>query len=101
MQELVGDLNVALNGIASEQSTHIEKKSDPQANEKLKQAVADLHAAVESCSATQCKRIIDGLERISFAKNQEDLINQLKDQVDDYDFAAAENTIKEIEKTLS
>ena len=79
----------------------MESPRSPQANEKLKKAVVELHAAVDSCSATQCKRIIDGLERISFAKNQEDLINQLKDQVDDYDFAAAENTIKEIEKTLS
>jgi CheY-like chemotaxis protein/HPt (histidine-containing phosphotransfer) domain-containing protein len=100
LQELIGDLSVALNGIASEQSTHIEKKDDPQANEKLKKALVDLHAAVESCSSTQCKRIIDGLERIVFAKNQEELINQLKDQVDDYDFGEAEKTIKELEKTL-
>ena len=55
---------------------------------------------MESCSSTQCKRIIDGLERIVFAKNQEELINQLKDQVDDYDFGEAEKTIKELEKTL-
>jgi hypothetical protein len=68
--------------------------------EKLKKALVDLHAAVESCSSTQCKRIIDGLERIVFAKNQEELINQLKDQVDDYDFGEAEKTIKELEKTL-
>ena len=69
--------------------------------EKLKKALVGLHAAVESCSSTQCKRIIDGLERIVFAKNQEELINQLKDQVDDYDFGEAEKTIKELEKTLS
>ena len=100
LQELIGDLSVALKGIASEQSTHIEKKDDPQANEKLKMALVDLHAAVDSCSSTQCKRIIDGLERIVFAKNQEELINRLKDQVDDYDFGAAEATLKDLEKTL-
>lgn len=101
LRDLIEDLKVALKNIATEQTTRVEKKNDPQANEKLKKALVDLHAAVESCSSTQCKRIIDGLERIVFAKNQEELINQLKDQVDDYDFGEAEKTIKELEKTLS
>ena len=100
LQELIQDLKISLQGIASEQADPIEKTNDPQAAEKLRKAIDALKAAVDSCSSTQCKRIIDGLERISFAKHQEELIDQLRDLVDDYDFGGAADTIAELEKTL-
>ena len=100
LQELIQDLKISLQGIASEQADPVEKTNDPQAAEKLRKAIDALKAAVDSCSSTQCKRIIDGLERISFAKHQEELIDQLRDLVDDYDFGGAADTIAELEKTL-
>ena len=100
LQELIQDLKISLQGIASEQADPVEKKNDPQAAEKLRTAIDALKAAVDSCSSTQCKRIIDGLERIAFEQHQEELIDQLRDLVDDYDFGGAADTIAELEKTL-
>lgn len=100
LQELIEDLNQALSNIAVEQTTHAVKKQDPKAQEKLKAALKELADAVDSCSATQCKRVLDELEDISFGKIQEALINKLKTQVDDYEFTEAEDTIKDLEETL-
>ncbi len=100
LREMAGDISLSLTNIATEQTTTIQKKKDPKANEKLKQVMGELKSAVDSCSATQCKRILDDLDEIAFAGKQESLLQRLKNQLDDYDFAEAMDTINELEKSL-
>ena len=57
--------------------------------------------AVDSCSSTQCKRILDSVENLAFSDQVNDLITKLVNQIDDYEFSEAEDTIKEIEKTFA
>lgn len=100
LQELVDGLSHALGNIASDQTSAAPKKQDPQAKEKLTTAIEELKTAIDSCSATQCKRILDSIEGIAFEKAQDALIRKLKDQVDDYDFTEAEETVNQLEKTI-
>ncbi len=100
LQTLVAGLENALSNIASEQNTQTVKKKDPEAQTKLKAAIEKLKAAVESCSSTHCKRALDDIENIAFEKDQERLLQKLKEQVDDYDFTEAEETLNALEKTL-
>lgn len=100
LRDLIDDLTVALGNIAMEQSAVLPKKKDPKAGELLKEALLQLKEAVDSCSSTRCKRIIESLESIAFNSEQEQLLRKLKDQVDDYDFNEAMDTIRELDATV-
>ena len=100
--ELIDDLKIVMQNIASEQSNAsvIIKHIDPEATNKLKQAIADLKPAIESCSSTLCKRILDSLEKIMFTQKQEKILQKLHNQIEDYDFTEADASVKRLEKTL-
>ena len=102
LEELVDDLSIVLQNIALEQTNAsvIIKHIDPEAETKLKQAIEELKPAIESCSSTLCKRILDSLEEIMFAAEQDTILQKLHNQIDDYDFAAAEATLKRLEEIL-
>ena len=97
---LANELNVVLTDIVSEQNEPQQKIEDPEAMNKLKDAVAGLKEAVDTCSSTQCKRILEGIEGISFEKNQEVLLKKLKELIEDYDFTEASEILNSIEKTI-
>ena len=103
LEDLIDDLKIVLQNIASEQSNAavIIKHVDPEAISKLTQALEELKPAVESCSLTASKRILDSLDEIMFSQEQESLLQKLRNQIDDYDFSAAEETLKSLEETLS
>ena len=101
LRNLIEDLNIVLNGVESEPTEVVEKKIDPNAQEKLKKAVGELKGALDSCSSTQCKRILDSLEEIAFAKEEDALIKKIVNQVDDYEFSEAAETLAELEKLIS
>ena len=100
LHDLIEDLNVVLNDLDTEQTQPVQKKEDPQALEKLKNAIADLKGALDSCSSTQCKRILDTLEGIAFAKDVDALLQKIVNQVDDYEFSEAAETLAELEKSV-
>jgi len=100
LQEMTADLEVVLSSIASEQVV-VAKKKDPQAKEKLQKLVVELKEALDTCSATRCKRCLDEVEGISFENNQDVLIGKLKELVDDYDFSEAAEVLDSLEKTLA
>lgn len=100
LHDLIEDLNVVLNDLDAEQTQPVQKKEDPQALEKLKNAIADLKGALDSCSSTQCKRILDTLEGIAFAKDVDALLQKIVNQVDDYEFSEAAETLAELEKSV-
>ncbi len=101
LHDLIEDLNVVLNDLDTDQAQQpAQKKEDPQAVEKLKNAIADLKGALDSCSSTQCKRILDTLEGIAFAKDVDALLQKIVNQVDDYEFSEAAETLAELEKSV-
>lgn len=100
LHDLIEDLNVVLNDLDTEQTLPVQKKEDPQALEKLKNAIAGLKGALDSCSSTQCKRILDTLEGIAFAKDVDALLQKIVNQVDDYEFSEAAETLAELEKSV-
>ena len=101
LHDLIEDLNVVLNDLDTDQAQQpAQKKEDPQAVEKLKNAIADLKGALDSCSSTQCKRILDTLEGIAFAKDVDALLQKIVNQVDDYEFSEASETLAELEKSV-
>ncbi len=100
LHDLIEDLNVVLNDLDTEQTQPVQKKEDPQALEKLKNAIAGLKGALDSCSSTQCKRILDTLEGIAFAKDVDALLQKIVNQVDDYEFSEAAETLAELEKSV-
>lgn len=101
LHDLIEDLNVVLNDLDMDQAQQpVQKKEDPQALEKLKNAIAGLKGALDSCSSTQCKRILDMLEGIAFAKDVDALLQKIVNQVDDYEFSEAAETLAELEKTV-
>ena len=100
LHDLIEDLNVVLNDLDTEQTQSVQKKEDPQALEKLKKAIADLKGALDSCSSTQCKRILDTLEGIAFEKDVDALLQKIVNQVDDYEFSEAAETLAELEKSV-
>lgn len=100
LHDLIEDLNVVLNDLDTEQTQSVQKKEDPQALEKLKKAIADLKGALDSCSSTQCKIILDTLEGIAFAKDVDALLQKIVNQVDDYEFSEAAETLAELEKSV-
>lgn len=101
LHDLIEDLNVVLNDLDMDQAQQpVQKKEDPQALEKLKNAIAGLKGALDSCSSTQCKRILDTLEGIAFAKDVDALLQKIVNQVDDYEFSEAAETLAELEKSV-
>ena len=101
LAEHQGNDYIALKDIATEQSAPAQKTADPHAVEKLKAALEELKPAVDSCSSTQCKRILESVENIAFDNQVNDLLSKLVNQIDDYEFSEAEDTIKDIEKAIS
>ena len=101
LRALIDDLQIVLSDIASEQNTSVQKTHDPEANKKLAEAIKGLKEAVDTCSSTQCKRILDGIESIAFEPNQEVLLHKLKELLDDYDFSEASEILESLEKTLT
>ena len=100
LHDLIEDLNVVLKDLDTEQAQPAQKKEDPQAVEKLKKAIADLKGALDSCSSTQCKRILDTLDGIAFAKDVDALLQKIVNQVEDYEFSEATETLAELEKSV-
>ena len=101
LRALIGDLQIVLSDIVSEQNTPVQKTQDPEANKKLAEAVKELKEAVDTCSSTRCKRILDGIENIAFETNQEVLLHKLKELIEDYDFSEASEILDSLEKTLA
>ena len=103
LEELIDDLKVVMQNIASEQSNAavVIKRIDPDAKNKLSKAIEELRPAIESCSSTLCKRILESLEEIMFSQEQETILQKLHEQVDNYDFTEAEENLKKLEETLS
>lgn len=100
LKNLVDDLGVVLANIATDQTATVQKQVDPEAQSKLKAAVDALGDALDKCSSTLCKRILEDLENIAFEKDQERLLNKLKEQVEDYDFTEAGDTLDALKKTV-
>jgi CheY-like chemotaxis protein len=101
LKKLVEDLSKVLSDMNSEDDDAGSKKVDPQANEKLKGVLENLRIHVDACSATMCKRDLEPIKDIGFSSAQEELLKKLKNQIGDYDFTEAGETIKELEKTLA
>ncbi len=102
LEELLDDLKIVMQNIAEEQANAavIIKHIDPEATKKLMTAIEELKPAVESCSSTLCKRILDSLEEIMFTQEQEKILQKLHNQVEDYDFTEAAASLKRLEETL-
>ena len=101
LRALIGDLQIVLSDIVSEQNTPVQKTQDPEAGKKLADAVKELKEAVDTCSSTRCKRILDSIENIAFETNQEVLLHKLKELLEDYDFSEASEILESLEKTLA
>ena len=101
-EELLDDLKIVMQNIAEEQANAavIIKHIDPEATKKLEAAIEELKPAIESCSSTLCKRILDSLEEIMFTQEQEKILQKLHNQVEDYDFTEAAASLKRLEETL-
>ena len=100
LHKLIEDLSVVLKDIDTDQPSASTKHEDPQAKEKLKNSIGDLRNALDSCSSTQCKRILDMLEGIAFDSEIEAFLQKIVNQVDDYEFSEATETLAELEKKL-
>ena len=100
LRELVDELNIVLADIVAEQNEPVQKVDDPEAEKKLREAVVALKDAVDTCSSTQCKRILDGIDGIAFEKSQEVLLRKLKELLEDYEFSEAAEILDSLEKTL-
>ena len=103
LDDLVDDLDVVLQNIALEQnnSTMIIKHIDPEAENKLKDALAELKAAIDSCSSTLCKRILEPFEEIMFQPELDKIMQQLRNQIEDYEFTEAAVSVKRIEEIVT
>ena len=103
LHNLIQDLSVVLNNLDTDQAAPAtpQKKVDPQAMAKLKTAVSELRAALDSCSSTQCKRILGSVEKLFFENDIESLLQKIVNQVDDYEFTEAAETLDTLEKKIS
>ena len=101
-EELLDDLKIVMQNIAEEQANAavIIKHIDPEASDKLMKAIEELKPAVDACSSTLCKRILDSLEEIMFTQEQEKILQKLHNQIEDYDFTEAAASLKRLEDTL-
>jgi HPt (histidine-containing phosphotransfer) domain-containing protein len=100
LHNLIEDLIVVLKDVDSEQPVVATKREDPEAAGRLKSALGDLKVALDSCSSTKCKRILDEYEGIAFDGDIEALLQKMVNQVDDYEFSEAAETLAELEKKL-
>lgn len=100
LHNLIEDLIVVLKDVDSEQPVVATKREDPEAAGRLKSALGDLKVALDSCSSTKCKRILDEYENIAFDTEIETLLQKMVNQVDDYEFSEAAETLAELEKKL-
>lgn len=98
---LVDELRMVLENIAAEQNETVQKHEDPEAAKKLKAALVELKDAVDTCSSTQCKRILETVEGIVYDDRTSELLQKLVNQVDDYEFSEAAETVKELEKNFA
>lgn len=102
LKNLVEALSQVLSDIASgQQADAAPKKVDPEANNKLETTLENLKVNVDACSATLCKKELERIEGIAFSVDQDKLLHKLREQISNYDFAEAAETIKELEKTLA
>ena len=101
LHSLIDDLDIVLRDIVSEQNATVEKQIDPEAEKKLMAAVSSLKDAVDTCSSTQCKRILDEIENIAFDSSREALLRKFKELIEDYCFTEAAEILEKIEKTFS
>ena len=103
LHNLIQDLSVVLNNLDTDQAAPAtpQKQVDPQAMAKLKTAVSELRAALDSCSSTQCKRILGSVEKLFFENDIESLLQKIVNQVDDYEFTEAAETLDTLEKKIS
>lgn len=101
LHSLVEDLDIVLRDIVSEQNSTVQKQVDPEAEKKLMAAVNSLKDAIDTCSSTQCKRILEEIDNIAFDSSREALLRKLKELIDDYSFTEAAETLEKIEKTFS
>jgi HPt (histidine-containing phosphotransfer) domain-containing protein len=101
LHSLIDDLDIVLRDIVSEQNATVEKQVDPEAEKKLMAAVSSLKNAVDTCSSTQCKRILDEIENIAFDSSREALLRKFKELIEDYSFTEAAEILEKIEKTFS
>ena len=97
---MVDELNIVLTDIVTEQNVPVQKVDDPEAEKKLREAVSALKEAVDTCSSTQCKRIMDSIDGIAFEKSQDVLLRKLKELLEDYNFSEAAEILDSLEKTL-
>ena len=97
---LIEDLMVVLKDIDADQPVVAAKREDPKAVEKLKASLGNLKVALDSCSSTKCKRILDEYENIAFDTEIETLLQKMVNQVDDYEFSEAAETLAELETKL-
>ena len=102
LEDLTDDLNVVMQNIAQELSclNEVVKHVDSEAETKLSKAIAELKPAMESCSSTICKRILDSLDEIMFSAEQEQILQKLHEHIDNYDFTEAEACVKSLEETI-
>ena len=102
LKVLIESLSQVLTDIASDkEEDSTPKKVDPEANKKLKTALESLKVNVDACSATLCKKDLENIDGIAFSPEQEKALRKLREQVSNYDFAEAAETIKTLEKTLA
>lgn len=97
---LIEDLTVVLKDIDADQPVAAAKREDPKAVENLKASLGNLKVALDSCSSTKCKRILDEYENIAFDTEIETLLQKMVNQVDDYEFSEAAETLAELETKL-
>ena len=100
LHNLIEDLSVVLKDIDADMPVQPTKREDPEAVGRLKGVLGNLKVALDSCSSTRCKRILDEYENIAFDPEIETLLQKIVNQVDDYEFSEAAETLAELEKKL-
>ena len=66
LHNLIEDLSVVLKDIDADMPVQPTKREDPEAVGRLKGVLGNLKVALDSCSSTRCKRILDEYENIAF-----------------------------------
>ena len=100
LHNLIEDLSVVLKDIDADMPVQPTKREDPEAVGRLKGVLGNLKVALDSCSSTRCKRILDEYENIAFDPEIETLLQKMVNQVDDYEFSEAAETLAELETKL-
>lgn len=101
LNELIEDLDVSLNNIiALEHPAQIVKVHSKNSIDLLKKKLDDLKDAVDACSTTKCKRILDDIEVVAFPDDIEKCLRKIRDMVANYDFGEAMEIIKNLETSI-